>query len=352
MGVRAPLTAPTEADPRSLPQPPPPLTAALAVGSLHPVQGGRVAGGSCSQKALEAPKPHPGLHHAHTLFISMWCVVHSSGDIIVRIAAHTPANSAPKGSHFHEPWGMAGGAGLSWGRCPAVSIHTWPSPSLGPPESPEVGIGAGGPTARCGADWGQSPWPGAAVVPWGCSTCLGPVGPSGGVARESKVQRRSLGPSPRCLAGMVTEDVTCSFQPLVKQPCSQAHVPAGHRSADPRQELPICWSLQPSVHSVQTHPPLGLCSQHTLAGPPPLPDCSPCPPTAVPAPSSSPWAIWAHCVLPVSFPLRPPGMEPEALVTTRDRSRGDMDLAGQRCLRVMGVARRTQPSPDGVLCPS
>lgn len=121
---------------------------------------------------------------------------------------------------------------------------------------------------------------------------------------------------------MVTEGVTCSFQPLVGQPCSQAHVPAGHRSADPRQGLSTCWSLQPSVHSVQTHPPLGLCSQHTLAGPPPLPDCSPCPPTAVPAPSSSPWPIWAHCVLPVSFPLHPPGMEPEALVTTRDRSRG------------------------------
>lgn len=46
---------------------------------------------------------------------------------------------------------------------------------------------------------------------------------------------------------------------------------------------PLC---TPSRHT----PSLGLCSQHTLAGPPLLPDCTPFPPTAVPAPSSLPWA--------------------------------------------------------------
>lgn len=64
--------------------------------------------------------------------------------------------------------------------------------------------------------------------------------PYSDVARESKDQLLSLGLSPRCLAGMVTEDTASSFLPSVGQLCSEAHAPQVAQVYKPPQGLSSC----------------------------------------------------------------------------------------------------------------
>lgn len=53
------------------------------------------------------------------------------------------------------------------GRCPAASIHPWPGPSLGPPESLELRVRAGGPLQGGEEAGDKAP---DTVLPWGYGT--------------------------------------------------------------------------------------------------------------------------------------------------------------------------------------
>lgn len=155
---------------------------------------------------------------------------------------------------------MAGGAGLAWERGSVARVHAWPSSSSKSPDSPKVSIAGRWPHSKVkkGLETSQVPEPalirycGTAALAWG----LGAVQPG---SQGPNCSHWECPPG----AGQVWSQRVYSFQPLVRQSCSEARVPLGAQVCRPMPG-PFCLLvLLPSVHSLQAQPIHSACAHNT-----------------------------------------------------------------------------------------